>query len=207
MFIYWIKHKNHADITKQGYVGITVDFNQRMFSHKSYAVSGFEYPISKAIRKYKWENLEKKIILEGDEEYCQMIEFKLRPKQRIGWNLNCGGIIPPNQKGKKQSLLHLENRKKSLLGRESGFKNKKHSDLVKEKCRLANLGKPKSEESKKKNSEKHKKPIQINGIIYASWQDASKETGIPTGSLSYLLAGKISKTSKYNWINQISLVA
>jgi hypothetical protein len=86
------------------------------------------------------------------------------------------------------------------------FKNKKHSDLAKEKCRIANLGKKRSEESKRKNAEKHKKPIQINGIIYASWQDASKETGIPTGSLSYLLAGKISKKSKYNWINQISLV-
>ena len=206
MLIYWIKHKNHKNITNEGYVGITDDFNQRMSSHKSYALSNGEYPISKAIKKYGWENLDKQIILEGDKEYCQMIEFKLRPKERIGWNLNIGGNIPPNQKGKKQSENHLQKRRKSLIGRISGFKGKNHSEQTKEKCRIVNLGITKSEESKRKNAEKHKKPIQINGIIYASWQDASKETGIPTGSLSYLLAGKISKKSKYNWINQISLV-
>ena len=86
------------------------------------------------------------------------------------------------------------------------FKGKKHSDFAKEKCRNAKLGKFKSVESNKKNAEAHKQKISINGVIYESWQDASKETRIPTGSFSYLLKGKISPKSKYNWINQISLV-
>lgn len=86
------------------------------------------------------------------------------------------------------------------------FKNKKHSDVAKQKCRLVHLGIPKSEESKKRNAESHKQKISINGIIYSSWKDASKETGIPNGSFSYLLKSNNLKNSKYKWINQISLV-
>jgi hypothetical protein len=86
------------------------------------------------------------------------------------------------------------------------FKGKKHSDGAKEKCRNANLGKLKSIESNKKNAESHKQKISINYVIYESWQDASKKTGIPTGSLSYLLKGQFGSKSKYKWINQISLV-
>lgn len=80
------------------------------------------------------------------------------------------------------------------------FAGKKHSASTKEKCRLLHLGKPKSEESKKKNAEAHKQKIQVNGIIYPSWQEASQATGIPTGSISYLLKNKSlkSKWSAYD---------
>ena len=74
------------------------------------------------------------------------------------------------------------------------FAGKKHSSSAKEKCRLLHLGKPKSEESKKKNAEAHKQKIEVNGIIYASWQEASQATGIPTGSISYLLKNKPTKS-------------
>jgi hypothetical protein len=76
------------------------------------------------------------------------------------------------------------------------FKNRKHSNDAKEKCRQVHIGKPKSLESKMKNAESHKKKIQINNVIYDSWQDASKQTGIPTGSISYLLK---SKSAKGKW--------
>lgn len=69
------------------------------------------------------------------------------------------------------------------------FKGKKHSESAKEKCRLANIGKTVSEESKQKNREKHQKSIKINGIVYPSWIDASKKTNIPVGSFSYLIKG------------------
>jgi len=70
------------------------------------------------------------------------------------------------------------------------FKGKTHNEEAKEKCRLANLGKIVSEESKQKNREKHQKSIKVNGVIYPSWIHASKATGIPTGSIAYLLKGK-----------------
>jgi len=74
------------------------------------------------------------------------------------------------------------------------------------KCRQAHLGKPKTPESNAKNSESHKQKIQINGVIYESWESASLKTGIPTGSLSYLLSGKVSPRTKYAWVKSISLV-
>lgn len=69
------------------------------------------------------------------------------------------------------------------------FKGKFHSQLAKEKCKLANLGKIVSEESKQKNREKHQKAIKVNDIVYPSWIHASQATGIPTGSIAYLLKG------------------
>lgn len=76
------------------------------------------------------------------------------------------------------------------------FKGKKHNESAKMKCRIANIGKVVSEESKEKNRVKHYKPIKINNVIYQSWKEASIKTGIPNGSFSYLLKNK-SKTGKW----------
>lgn len=67
------------------------------------------------------------------------------------------------------------------------FTGKKHSEQAKKKCRLAHLGKPKSEQSKILNANAHKQKIKIDEIIYDSWKDASAKTGIPMGTMSYLL--------------------
>jgi hypothetical protein len=86
------------------------------------------------------------------------------------------------------------------------FLGKKHSDESILKCKIAHSGKPKSTESKKKNAESHKQKIQINGIVYDSWKSASHCTKIPTGSISYLLSGKVGPKTKYSWVKSISLV-
>lgn len=79
------------------------------------------------------------------------------------------------------------------------FKGKFHKEEAKEKCRLANLGKIVSNESKQKNKEKHQKPLKINNIIYNSWTEASQKTGIPMGSISYLLKGnKLKKWANHS---------
>lgn len=67
------------------------------------------------------------------------------------------------------------------------FAGKKHTAQAKEKCRLVHLGKAKSEQSKKLNAEAHKQKIRIDGVVYDSWKEASAQTGIPMGSISYLL--------------------
>lgn len=205
MLIYWIHTKKQNNIFKEGYIGITNNFNQRMFAHKS-ASKNTDYPIYNAINKYGWNNLIKEILLIANEDYCKFIEAKLRPIKRIGWNLSEGGNLPPNLKGIKQSKKHLDNRCKALKGRVSGFLGKKHNNLAKEKCRLANIGKSKSKESKLKNAIAHYQPIKINETIYKSWQEASKITGIPMGSFSSILKGNYSKTGKYSWIKTIGLV-
>ena len=109
MIVYWIHLPQHIDVTINGYVGIAHNFKQRMFGHKSCAKTGKEEPVYRAIRKHGWDNLIKEIILIADEKYCLEIEKKLRPIERIGWNLAIGGaeIIGINKIGKKQSLTHL----------------------------------------------------------------------------------------------------
>ncbi len=192
MFVYWIHLPEQTDVTTQGYVGITHDFYQRMFAHKSCAKTGKDQTLYRAIRKYGWDSLIKEIILIADEKYCLEIEKKLRPTERMAWNIAMGGaeIVGLNLKGTKQSEQHLINRKKSLIGRVSGFAGKKHSAEAKEKCRTMNLGKVNKPESNKKNSDAHKKQLMVNGVIYPSWQEASKSTGIPMGSISYILKNK-----------------
>lgn len=191
MFVYWIHLPEQTNVAIEGYVGIAMNFEQRMSAHKSCAKTGKEQTLYKAIRKYGWDNLVKEIILISNENYCLEIEKKLRSAPRIGWNIAIGGETSGSHlKGTKQSEQHLINRKKALVGRVSGMKNKIHSEEAKEKTRQANLGKVFTEESKKKLAASKNKPLMVNGIVYESWLQASQQTGIPTGSISYLLKAK-----------------
>ena len=192
MFVYWIHLPEQTNVAIEGYVGIAMNFEQRMSAHKSCAKTGKEQTLYNAIRKYGWDNLVKEVILVSNENYCLEIEKKLRPVPRIGWNIAIGGgeITGAHLKGVKQSEQHLANRRKALVGRVSGMKGKTHSQEAKEKTRQANLGKVFTEESKKKLAASKNKPLMVNGIVYESWLQASQQTGIPTGSISYLLKAK-----------------
>lgn len=195
MFVYWIHLPEHKNVAIDGYVGIAKDFEQRMFAHKSCAKTGKEQTLYKAIRKYGWDNIVKEVILVSDENYCLEIEKKLRPSERIGWNIAIGGgeISGSHLKNVKQSSQHVANRRKALVGRISGMKGKFHSQETKDRLRQANTGKVRSDECKTKIAESKFKPLMVNGIVYASWKEASEKTGIPTGSISYLLKNKPSR--------------
>lgn len=202
MFVYWIHLPEQTNVTVEGYVGIAMNFEQRMFAHKSCAKTGKEQTLYKAIRKYGWDNLVKEIILISTEDYCLEIEKKLRPAPRIGWNIAVGGgeITGAHLRGVKQSEQHLANRKKALVGRVSGMKSKKMPKESMEKTMQYVRGVPKTEECKKKIAATKHKPLMVNGIVYASWKEASEKTGIPTGSISYLLKAPSAKGkwSSYN---------
>lgn len=192
MFVYWIHLPEQTNVVVEGYVGIAMNFEQRMSAHKSCAKTGKEQTLYKAIRKYGWENLVKEIILISNENYCLEIEKKLRPTPRIGWNIAIGGgeITGAHLKGVKQSEQHLANRKKSLIGRVSGMKGKKMPKESMEKTMQYVRGIPKTEQCKQKISKANSKPLMVNGIVYESWLQASQQTGIPTGSICYLLKTK-----------------
>lgn len=189
MFVYWIHLPEQTNVTVEGYVGIAMNFEQRMFAHKSCAKTGKGQTLYKAIRKYGWDNLVKEIILISNEDYCLEIENKLRPSPRIGWNIAVGGgeISGSHLKGVKQSEQHLANRKKSLVGRVSGMKGKKMPQGSIEKTMQYVRGIPKTDQCKEKIGRANSRPLMVNGIVYESWKEASEKTGIPTGSISYLL--------------------
>ena len=200
MFVYWIRLPKHTDITSQGYIGIASNFKQRMFAHKSCAKTGKEQTLYKAIRKHGWNNLTKEIVLISGNDYCLEIEKKLRSSERIGWNIACGGgeITGAHLKGKKQSAEHVANRKKALVGRMSGMKGKTMPREAIEKTMQSVRGIAKTDEHKKKISIAKSKQLIVNNTIYPSWKIASQKTGIPLGSISYLLKNH-PKTGK--WAN------
>jgi group I intron endonuclease len=95
--VYWIHHPSHTDIFSQGYVGVSVNFDTRLRSHKRAKQNAH---LRNAINKYGWDNLVKKTVLIADTDYCLDVETKLRSEDNIGWNLIKGGGMPPNAKGK-----------------------------------------------------------------------------------------------------------
>lgn len=201
MFLYWVHLPEQKNIFNDGYVGIAKNFKQRMSAHKSCAKTGQKQILYQAIRKYGWNNIVKEIVLIADEKYCLETEKKLRPSEKIGWNIAIGGgeISGASLKGTKQSKDHLEKRKKALVGRISGMKGKKQTKQAIEKTMLYVRGIPKTEETKNKIGKANSKQIKINGIVYNSWKQASKETGIPSGSLSGLLKSKMANGKWRNY--------
>lgn len=91
--VYWVYKPDHTDMVKEGYIGVTSDFKRRMWDHhvKSKTVDNV---FQRAIRKYGWGNLDKRVIFEGTKEECQSKERELRPTEYIGWNVCVGGFIP-----------------------------------------------------------------------------------------------------------------
>lgn len=98
--IYWIRAKDHTDITCQGYIGVAKNASKRWWSHKwAIKANRHENPIlSNAVNKHEWDNLIKEIVLIAEESYCYETEQKLRPNYKIGWNLAIGGFKPPTTK-------------------------------------------------------------------------------------------------------------
>lgn len=93
--VYWIHLPEHTDILTEGYIGVTSrSANERFAGHLSHAKTGSKVTLSKAIRKYG-DKIVVKTLLIADDEYCLDIERKLRPHERIGWNVVAGGGKPP----------------------------------------------------------------------------------------------------------------
>ena len=100
--MYWIRSKEHTDITCQGYVGVAKNASKRWWGHKWALNAGrHDNPLlTNAVNKHGWDNLVKEIVLIADEQYCYNIENKLRSDSKIGWNLAVGGCKPPVSKSR-----------------------------------------------------------------------------------------------------------
>ena len=87
------------------------------------------------MQKYGWDNLVKEVVLIADEDYCLDIENKLRPSDRIGWNIVMGGGKPPSALGKKfvRSEKWKENQRLSKLGKPAWNKGLKLTEEQKSK--------------------------------------------------------------------------
>jgi hypothetical protein len=103
----------------QGYVGVSKNAGLRFSQHQR----RHENPhLERAIAKYGWDNLVKTEILISDEAYCLDIETKLRPTEKIGWNICIGGGMPPLLIGQT-----------ALIGTTPWNKGKTYGDSTKKK--------------------------------------------------------------------------
>jgi len=99
--VYWIRHKDHTDMFRDGYIGVSQYAEKRFDQHFKRTQNRH---LRFAIQKYGWDNLIKQQILIGEKQYCLDIEKKLHPEDAIGWNLVAGGGIPPNSTGNQYRL-------------------------------------------------------------------------------------------------------
>ena len=98
--VYWIHLPEHTDMFTQGYIGVCNDIKKRLNEHKNKTNKYFE----NVIKKYGWDNLVKQQIIVAEMNYCLEMESKLRPNDRMGWNLVKGGGKPPVAFGNKNRL-------------------------------------------------------------------------------------------------------
>jgi len=109
--VYWVHKPEHTDILRQGYVGISKRFKRRIWEHLKLTQNRY---LKNAINKYGWDNLIKEKVLIGKEDYCLEIEAKLRPSDKIGWNLIKGGNKPPINIGNFKKGMTAWNKGKTL---------------------------------------------------------------------------------------------
>ena len=120
--VYWIHHPDHSDMLTQGYIGVSKNIKTRFSSHKNRPSNEH---LKRAIKKYGWDALVKKVLLIADEAYCLMIEAKLRATDKIGWNVVAGGGMPPVtlwNKGRKIPTDKLEKIRAKGFGFKKGHK-------------------------------------------------------------------------------------
>jgi hypothetical protein len=156
--LYWIRHPEHSDMLTQGYIGVSKDVKNRWRYHKKCKQNNH---LVNAIALHGWDNLVKQIIIEADMDYCLGVETKLRPSDKIGWNIVKGGGLPPSTPWNKGIPVDPERIKKMnaiRLSMPNHNLGKKLSEEVKrkmgapkigrkqtqehiEKCRIAKIGK------------------------------------------------------------------
>lgn len=117
--LYWIRKKEHKDIWSQGYIGITkqtVDI--RFKSHVNNFKSGRKgcAKLHAAFGKYGEDNLIVETILNGVSlDFVAEMEYTLRPKPEIGWNIAVGGYA--KQLGRHLSKEHRKKLSESHKGK------------------------------------------------------------------------------------------
>ena len=147
--IYWIKLEDHKDMTEEGYIGVSANIDRRFKDHlREMKNGGHTNPIlNNVFEKYGEDKIKMQLVLEGEEDYCYLMEQKLRPEKDIGWNIAIGGSKPPVSESRGPDYVS------PLKGRKLPPFTAEHANL--------------SKALKGKNNPRAKK-IEVDGVIYES---------------------------------------
>lgn len=182
------------------YIGITkLNPKDRWKNGKSYKNCIL---FDRAIKKYKWENIEHIILftnlsrIEAEQKEIELIDYYKTNQSEYGYNIANGGhvnCVSEETKKKiseatKRAMQKPEIKKKISIAqhnRISPLKGRKLSDEHKEKLKLSHIGKntgKRTEEQKqnmRKNNKRKKKVLCIEtNIIYESISEAGRKTNI-----------------------------
>lgn len=92
--VYWAYKMGMADVATQGYVGISKDFDRRVFDHKKAAKADKPGAFYCWIRKHGFDSVQWAILAEDVSlDEALSLEQELRPKHAIGWNSQRGGEL------------------------------------------------------------------------------------------------------------------
>ena len=194
------------NINKKVYVGQTIDYKQRIRSHKFNLNQNKNTPFYNALEKYGWENFLINIVEECEENKLNEREiYWINEKKSLypnGYNLLKGGNqarhtditkqkISNGRKDIKFSESHIENLRKSHLGYVM-------PEDQKNKISESNKGKVVSEETKfkLKYSQPHRREVgrfDIEGnliVKYESIKEASTQLNCSPGNISECCNGK-----------------
>jgi hypothetical protein len=131
--VYWIRCKDHTDMFSQGYIGVSKNSERRFNQHQRKTENAH---LKHAIEKYGWDNLVKTDLLISDEVYCFGVEAKLRPTEKIGWNICAGGGVLPSPTQSRSARIRL------LLGKPGLMLGKNHTAETRAKMSASKSGLP-----------------------------------------------------------------
>lgn len=204
----------HLFPNNKKYIGITSKKPKQRWENGTGYIT--QKLMNRAIEKYKWENIEHKILYKNlTKEEAEQKEIKLIKKYKTnnpkyGYNVENGG----NSIGKhsKETRLKISNANKGKKNPKVSKVNKGNkyclgrimSEESKNKISNANKGKHMSPNTEFKkgysNISRMRKVICLEtGKVYNSMTNASKETNISLANIQSVCLGK-SKTAKgYHW--------
>ena len=141
MFLYHICRANDKGDLSVGYIGISKNPSNRWKAHKR----GGNKLLLSAYSKY--DDIIEYIVCKGSLEDMLIMEKKLRPNKKIGWNIAIGGGLPP--KNSFRGMKHSEKTKEKISASRKGlctgddhhYRKSPMTDVHREKMSKAKLGK------------------------------------------------------------------
>ena len=211
----------HICPNSKKYIGIT-KLNPKYRWKNGYGYNDNNH-FKNAINKYKWENIDHKILYtnlskeEAEQKEIELINHYKANNPKFGYNIDNGGNHCGSRSEKTKNKISKNNARFWL--------NKSRNEETRQKISIANKGKTRTLEQRKKQSELSKginnnfyghkmslstknKIIKSNSKkvlcletkkIYSSITEASKNTNIKIASISYCCNGKRKTAGKFHW--------
>lgn len=185
----------HITPNKKYYIGITKqDVNIRWRNGNGYRYNNYFY---KAIKKYKWENIEHKILFKNlskeqaedlEKEYIEKYKSNI---SKYGYNIESGGLVAPKS---IKSRIKSNKTKKNIVPWNKGKKMSEEQRL-----KLSKIKKGKGLNDKLLNAIRIQIVCVETNKQYKSILEASNETSINVSNIAQVCKGNRKTAGGYHW--------